>query len=685
MSALSYAYRRTRYDDDVIIAQIIKLADANRKTLGFIPAGAIKERCQNGNAFVCMQEDKLVGYILFASLKRKYIVKIIHFCISKECRRGNLGLTLFQEFKKIIKNSYYIELSCRDDYKINSFWHRLGFDIVKAKEGRATNSLSILHQFRYKLQDDFHNILDEYEHRPKVQLDSSIIFSLNFESQVFTYENSLLAFSNDVIFCIAPVVYEDMQKQKNNELKLESIKKANRFVVLSVSKNEYLNLLADIECKFPKISESDRKQIACAIANNINYFVTKDNQLLGYFKEFADAYQMLIHSPAEFYSHFDSIINRERNYSFLPTAHGKLVDITLNEAEMCEYYLNHATGETKQKFLDKFLKNIHNSSLKSILINNKVVGVLFYTINNMTMCIHVLRLRKSEHNTVYDISSFIIRELIQFSAQRDVHLIKLCDDGVHTKTKLAVNDLGFTKNQKLSVQYVGSTKCFSNFLSKKHVETDAQEFSEILNAYDIKQDNYYLSGLEKQYFPVKFSDIDIPAYIIPINPQWAKDLLTPDVEDQHSLIESKKSNVLLPIASVYFSSKKQSINAPARVLWYISKGRQTQNSASKWKGYIIASSYIDEVVVGSKSEIFKKFWRLGVYEWKDISKGLSNSCTAIVFSGTEVFNTKVPYEDVKKTVSDNMQKGITLVSVVKITSEVFLSLYEKGFSCERFE
>lgn len=680
---MNCVYRRTRYDDP-IIDQVIALADKNRKTLGFLPHGAIREQCQNGNAFVCLLEDKLVGYILFSNLKRSYIVKIKHFCILEDFRGKNIGENIFHEFKKTIKDAYYIELSCRDDYHINSFWHRLGFNIAKGREGRAINALSILHQFRYKLQDDFLSILEDSEQRPKIQLDSSIIFSLQLDTKVFEGDNSLLAYWNDVVFCIAQVVYEDIERQENEKIKIASIEKANKFYKLPATCKEFYEALEAIHITFPKITESDRKQLACAIANKINYFVTRDSQLLGFFKDFADKYNLLIQSPAEFYSHFDSIINRERVDSHFQTAQGKLVDIKLNIADMCADYLNHGAGEPKQKFLDKFSKNIHNSALKSILINNEVVGILFYTIDNGIQSIHLLRLRQNKFNIAYDVSSFILRELIQLAAQSSVHLIEINDENVHKKTTLAANDLGFTNNKKITMGYIGRKKDFYDLLIKNYATCIDQDIFVSLNKNDACEDKFYSYELEKRYFPAKFCDVDIPAYIIPINPMWAKDLLTPNVEDQHSLLVSKKSNILLSNNSVYFSAKKQAINIPARVLWYITKSRQAQNSVSRWKGHVIASSYIDEVVIGSKSDIFKKFWRLGVYEWKDINKGSSKTCTAIVFSGTEVFNTKIPYGDVKQSISEHMGKGITPISVVRVTPEVFLSLYKKGFSRERF-
>ncbi|WP_332248635.1 GNAT family N-acetyltransferase [Desulfovibrio sp. 3_1_syn3] len=633
---------------------------------------------------MCMQEDILVGYILFSSLKRRYIIKIKHFCVSKEFRRNKIGELLFREFKKTIRDAYYIELSCRDDYHLNSFWHQLGFDIVKAREGRAVNSLSILHQFRCKLQGDFLSILDECEQRPKIQLDSSIIFSLNLDSKDFTGDNSLLIYWNDVVFCVAQVVFEDIERQEDEKIKRESIEKANKYYKLPVSIPAFSAISEKIRIEFPQVSESDRKQLACAVANKISHFITKDKQLLGLFQAFAENYQLLIQSPVEFYSHFDSILNREKGDSYFPTAHGKLIDINFSAPEMCARYLNYSTGETRQKFLEIFEKNIHDSKLKSVTINNEVVGIVFYASKCNALSIYALRLRQNKLNIAYNVSSFILRELIQIASQNGMHSVHLTDNGVHPETALASIDLGFSNNKKLCARYIGEEKDFHRFLTKRY-ECD---INDILNEY-LSGDSCYVDQIlrvdkEKKYFPAKFVDIEIPSYVIPISPLWAKDLLTPEIEDQHSLINSKKSDVIIPTNSVYFSSKKQHINTPARVLWYVTKGRQNSNSNFQWKGNVIASSYIDEVHIGTKSDIFKKFWRLGVYDWRDINKNSGTMCTAIVFSRTEIFNTKICYDEMTNTISELMHKGTTPISVFPVSSEVFFSLYQKGFNCERF-
>jgi len=296
-------------------------------------------------------------------------------------RRSGIATSLFNKFKESIQNAFYIELSCRDDYGINSFWNHLGFNIVQAREGRAVNELSVLHLFRYPLQKNILDIIDDVDTRAKVLLDASIVFDFDFESAEFTEKNSLLVFSNDVRLCVAPVIFEDMQRQQDDSVKLRSVEKVNRFKALSIPSDQSTRLCFQLANEFPHVKTSDRKQLACAIANNVKCFVTNDRQLLGLVQQFADDYGVMIYSPAEFYHNIDSVLSRAViQIELLPSTHGRLADIRLDETALCSRFLNTARGEKRHEFVAKLRKNVKNSALKSIAISNEDYGILYYSV-----------------------------------------------------------------------------------------------------------------------------------------------------------------------------------------------------------------------------------------------------------------------------------------------------------------
>ena len=682
---MNLVFRRIQFGDKILIKQVIKLADANKKTLGFLPATAIEQRCLNSNVFICLHDNNVVGYILFSHLKRTHVIKIHHFCIQKEYRRKNIALNLFKAFKKSIHDAFYIELSCRDDYGLNDFWNKLGFNIVNIKEGRAINELSILHQFRLPLQKDIISLIQDSDIRPKILLDASVIFSLDFESNILTEDNYLLEYRNDVIFCIAPVIFEDIQRQKDDNIKLSSLAKTKKFQILPLESSSFQHSCAKILTEFPQVKESDRKQLACAVSCGIKNFVTRDKQLLGLFNDFADKYDVLIQSPSEFYSYFDSILEREPHKAeILPSTYGKLIDINLNESELCNLFLNHPDGEKKCDFLNIFHKNISSSSLKSIFIGGEQYGFILYSINKNILTIHLLRLKKRSKISIYTAATFIFKELIQLSATNDVYLIEFTDKYTHPDIKLVSNSYGFIHNHKLSVRYLGKLNEFSLFISHKLPQEKLQPLYNDLTCHS--EDTLAKVDFEQRYFPAKFSDIEIPAYIIPIQASWAKDLLTPEVIGQYNLLDSSMGNILMNNFKVYYTATKIHLSAPARILWYVSKKQAiSKNTPLRWVGHIIGCSYLTEIYTGTPKEIFKKFWKIGVYKWSDLNKTSKKLTTATIFSHTEIFDNKIPYNTIKNIVQEKMKKGITLISFTSISVEVFMTIYEQGFNCGQSE
>lgn len=673
-----FSFRRTRRGDDAIIKQVINLADSNKKTLGFLPASAIEERCRNGNAFVCMQGDSLAGYILFSHLKRTHIIRIHHFCIAKDMRRSGIATSLFNKFKETIHSAFYIELSCRDDYGINGFWNQLGFNIVQAREGRAVKELSVLHLFRYPLQKSLLDIIDDIDTRPKVLLDASIVFDFDFESGEFTEKNSLLVFSNDVLLCIAPVIFEDMQRQQDDTVKLRSLEKVNKFKILAISSDQSTILCAQLMSEFPHVATSDRKQLACAIANNVKCFVTNDRQLLGLVQRFADDYGVMIYSPTEFYHNIDSVLNREVvQTELLPSTHGRLADIRLDEIALCSKFLNTAQGEKRHEFIARLRNNVKNSALKSIEIANEDYGVLHYGIKKKTLTVHLLRTGMRPSHFTQTATTFILGELIQIAARNGVAVIHLDDAYAPTEVVSAGIQLGFFENKKLSLRYIGTMADYPAFVEK----TLPQDvFPDVQNCFGDtpKVDDIYAQvAAERNFSPAKFTDIDIPTYIIPIQPLWARDLITPQVIAQHGLFASDTGNVLMHDLNVYYTGTKTCISAPGRILWYLT-GRSNKNTHVIWAKHVIAASYLDEVHVGTKTEIFKKFWKIGVYKWADISSSSGDTCTAMIFSRTEIFTNKISLKFVEDIIKQKTNKGFTPISVTPVTNEVFFEIYEQG-------
>ena len=128
----------------------------------------------------------------------------------------------------------------------------------------------------------------------------------------------------------------------------------------------------------------------------------------------------------------------------------------------------------------------------------------------------------------------------------------------------------------------------------------------------------------------------MPSFIIPIKPFWAMHLFDYELGNQH--LFGGDPHLVLNVENVYYrSSFPYILEAPARILWYISEGK------AKYPGSkaIRACSYLDEILVDKPKILFSKFQHLGVYHWDDIYKvakfDVNNEIMAFKFSKTELF------------------------------------------------
>ncbi len=667
---------RTTSSDEHVIEKAIKLSDANRKTLGFIPKEGIAEKGRNGDIYACTQDDELLGYILYTHLKIKHVIKIHHFCVDKNFRNSGLAKKIFDSFKKSIHNAYYIELSCRDDYGLSGFWNSLGFRIINTRPGRATVHPSTLQVYRYSLQKSIHDIIEEESKKVKIALDSCIIFSQT-DSDLLRHKefDSLMELRSEIDFCISPHVFDEIARQKDPALKQASLSCAHIFSKMISDHDVMLHTSQEIQKKFSTVNDDDARQLSYTVTSKTKYFITRDEGLLKIANEFMSIYDTTIYSPAELIININSILEYDSQNTDslnLPTLHARLENITLNENELAKEFLNHGSGEKRSSLISVIRENAHHSALKSITIDNINIGFILYSIKSNSLNIHLLRFKNKFSNLTKLAAGFLIEEIIRYAASEKCFSIVFYDSFSSNDIKSALTELGFHNGIKIILTHTDSIASYKIRLTQIADTHDTSPFIDIIEKIGTHIDVFRFVGIEKYFFPAKFSDLKIPSYIIPIKPKWARDLLTPIALDQYTLLQSERRNVLMNLSNVYYSHTKRHIHFPARILWHVSYDKST--SISK----IIAASYLDETHKGPIKDLFKRFARIGVYKWLDLSAKGHTTGTAHIFSRTEIFKNHIPYSTTKEIVKSKMNKGLTLVTAQEISQDIFFDIYKKG-------
>jgi hypothetical protein len=261
-------------------------------------------------------------------------------------------------------------------------------------------------------------------------------------------------------------------------------------------------------------------------------------------------------------------------------------------------------------------------------------------------------------------------------ASKITPLLKITDPSIDETARMALVELGFVPSGegwwKISPGQIGDIAALTAATQRSGVSVDLLAgIAAGLDDYSREPAKLSAAQIERVFWPAKLTDAILPTFIIPIQAQWAQHFF--DSELGSELLFGLNEELHLGIEGAYYCSKRNTIlEAPARVLWYVSKGPEGRGSMT-----IKACSRIEEVFVGKPKEVFKKFSRLGVYQWRDIFKAVDGNIDeqllAFRFSMTERFTTPVGLEALKRL-------GILppIMSPRKITADQFSQIYRLG-------
>ncbi|MCH2451430.1 MAG: GNAT family N-acetyltransferase [Gracilimonas sp.] len=681
--------------NDPIIEKVISLGDKYRKTLGHFPEGAFREHANKRLLFVAENDNELCGYILFRVVKSKQTISITHLCISEKFRGNGLGAKLLSELCNSFKNKLRgITLSCREDYKeASKLWESFGFKAVQRKPGRGKKE-TYLNVWWYDFGNpDLFSVSEIQSDKLQAVLDANILIKLreistDSEQEIKSLDADWL--NAECEFYFAPELYNEI-KRDSDKGRAEETRKfvRNNFQALRCDPE----LVKNEEQKLKRLLSgssandiSDRKQLAECIASNLNYFITTDQDILEVSESLYQDFGVNVYRPIELILQIDSIKNA--------------VDYASLRVEGANYDYTKIKGKELTNVVDNFLRKEEaekKSNLKSILLelvadtkNSEVkivrdgdgnyIGIFGLVKHENHLEISILRVVKTRlaeplfHQLILDIirlskklekNSILIYEPHFSKVEQDIlkqYGFSLAE-GVYKKISLnGVYDLADIFKKELVARYFNTEK-----LQRKIGEAETEELN-------LKVE------FEKKLWPVKIRDLGIPTYIVPIKPTWAKDLF--DYRLANETIFGSKAELIWSNENVYYRSVNPvSEKSPARILWYLSSGK---NRFTKRKKGIVATSYLDEVKIDTPKELYREFKHYGVYKWRSVyqlaSQDLQKELKVLKFSFTEVFRKIIKLEEVNKILIEHGRSKNTFASPLEVSKEVFNEIYTKGIS-----
>jgi ribosomal protein S18 acetylase RimI-like enzyme len=115
-----------------------KIADANRDALSFVTRGKFQEAVEQKRGLVALQDDKVIGFVLYRHRKRDKQTTLSDICVDKGHRGEKIGRllveALVQDCRK--KSREFIQLKCPTDLPANEFYHSVGFKFHDIENGK---------------------------------------------------------------------------------------------------------------------------------------------------------------------------------------------------------------------------------------------------------------------------------------------------------------------------------------------------------------------------------------------------------------------------------------------------------------------------------------------------------------------------------------------------------------------
>lgn len=684
--------RATNSDESLSLVKSLWRDHAD--TLGFFPEGAFESYAQKGQIIICVDStENLIGYLLYRVTPSRNDASIVHLCVNRNHRGLGVASLLVKELVIATKHLKGVGLKCRRDFEASKIWPKFGFKAMSETAGRSKAGSTLTRWWYDHNHPDLFSIAQD-EDVKKVVIDANIFYDLknkcNNESLALTadwLEDSFSIYLTDEI-------YNEIDRAQSEDERKSSRAYATKFNVIRCEADAFERVFNLLKIHMPsrpsERDKSDFTHLAKAIAEDVDFYVTRDENVLS---KGDDIYQMFgipIIRPSDLVIEIDSLY-RESEYQPARLA-GTLCKISLvqsqSENRIADIFQNEMEGEKRANLKDclrVILSAPRDVECYEALDNTTTpIGLLSYsTKNSGILNVELLRANK-RHKLFRTIIRYLIGSVIKKAETEKCDVIRITDRYIDPETKIALIEDNFHQVNnswfKLSiVDHLNSKKLFERLseiaLQHEYLNDYCKNIESKLADATTSNDLIGFSSIESLISPGFINDSHLPCYIVPIKPYWAQHLFDENLASND--LFGARVDLALNRESVYYRSARNSagITAPARIIWYVSQDNKFPGS-----GALRAYSKVDEVIYDYPKQLFRRFRRLGIYEWKDIfytaNNSVDNQIMAIRFSSASLLKSPCQWKDLQKALKDIGIKT-QLQSPCRIPEELFFQLITK--------
>ena len=662
--------------------------------LGFLPNGAFEQAASEGRVVAAVDQGRLVGYVLYRLSQRR--VMITHLTVSSMDRSQGVARQLIEHLSHGHPMSSGIGLRCRRDYPANKFWPKIGFVALHDREGRSFEGLPLTFWW---LDHGHPGLFSQTatvarESVTLAAIDANVFFDLIGAHRTQGEESQSLRddwIQDEVTLCVTEEIFNDINRDPDEQRRKKQREAVSAFHsdtpppgVVEAKRRLLRNLFP---ATLSDQTSSDLKHICRAAAAEIPYFITRDEALLRLGASISEAAGVTVLAPTEFINRIDRL-RREDSYRPVRLAGGVIkfgLAVSEEVSELARLFGGSNPGAFRKHLRDLLRRPTEFSCQVARGQSGEILAfVIQSTDKNSSIC-KVTGFEIRAGAVAETIARYLLHRLILDVGRRGQKLLCL-DNNVQDPVvrRAALEEYGFvpaageTALVKYCPRIIGTTA--EIIVSIEDLMSEGPGYfgafkgaAEALHQPAAVNTPASAASLEKTFWPAKFTDANLPSFVIPIQARWAEQLFDEDLAGQMLLSVNKRQ--LMAREGVYYRDSRQAgLTAPARLLWYVS-----QDADYSGCGAIRACSVLDEIVVGPATAVYGQFRRLGVYRWNDIAEmtdGDENTVImALRFMNTEPFVHPVEHGQLAA-------HGIrgTVQGPRKVGVETFSGIYRAGMS-----
>ena len=676
---------------------VIALGDANKKTLGLLPRDAFVEYAIKRMILVAIDaEQNCIGYLLYRKAIRKHAIVIVHLCVNPSWRSKDVAKKLVNYLSQKTQDFYRIELKCRRDYGIDGMWSKLGFVPLNEKTGKSKDGKLLT---VWWLEHN-HPSIFSYAANQKLEsklcavIDTSVFLELHGNKELKTTESdSLLAdwLEDDLELCITDEIFKSINRIDNATLRDSKRSLANSFTQLLYDKTRLESILPFIDKLLTERSvifdRATISQLAITIASDCQVFVTRDTEILNLADQFYNKFTLEVISPTNLILKFDEI---RRNVEYQPVRlAGTSVKMKLiqrfEQSRLLDSFYASEQGESEGDFKQRLRHVIANQDKFKCYVfleneNHPLALIVFDRQQACELKVTIMRVRPGA--IAATLARYLVFYSISLSAQENRQFTRIIDPYLEDTVLQAIQEDAFVRVNDGYLKANLAVAKTAEELSKELAELSnlGEEYNfcikiaQTLNTSELTQDIITMSELERHLWPAKIINADLPTFIIPIQPTWAKDLFDEELANQFLL--DSQADLALRRELVYYKRNNGGLRPGVigRILWYVSSDTSFTFGTKEVK----ACSRLDEVIIDKPEKLYRQFRRLGIYELKDLMTIVKNQpdedIMAIRFSDTKIFTKPLTLNRLREILGNKT----TVQSLFKISKEQFGIIYNQG-------